>query len=163
MTLPAKLDPSSVTVIADTREKKPLDLSPLRVRRQTLDTGDYALAGCESLRIERKSLPDLIACCGRERARLDREIERLRAYEVAVLLVECTWADVELGQWRGSVKPSHVEGALLGWAAKGIQVELVGNRERAGRFASRLLYTVARRRYRELRALLENQGESVHG
>ncbi|MGN6544490.1 MAG: hypothetical protein ACTHK7_05545, partial [Aureliella sp.] len=77
MKLPAKLDPAAVTAIVDTREQTPLDLAPLRVQPGTLDTGDYALAGCDSVRIERKSLPDLIACVGRERDRFDREIERL--------------------------------------------------------------------------------------
>jgi ERCC4-type nuclease len=155
MKLPAKLDPSAVTAIVDTREQTPLDLAPLRVQAGTLSTGDYALAGCDSVRIERKSLEDLLACVGRERDRFDREIERLRAFEVAVLLVESTWGEIELGQWRGKITPAQVEGSLLGWAAKGIQVELVGTHERAGRFASRLLYTVARRRYRELRTFAD--------
>ncbi|MFN3192688.1 MAG: ERCC4 domain-containing protein [Aureliella sp.] len=153
MTLPTKLDPESVVAIVDTREQSPLDLSPLRIEAGTLSTGDYALKGCDEARIERKSLPDLLGCVGRDRDRFEREIERLRAFPVAVLLIEATWPDIELGQWRSKLTPKQVEAALLGWAAKGIQVELVGNHERAGRFASRLLFTVARRRYRELRTL----------
>ncbi len=154
MKLPSELKPESVTVICDTREQTPLDLRPLRVVRAGLDTGDYSLESCDHCRIERKSLPDLVACVGRERERFEREIERLMAFPVAVLLVEATWPEIEMGQWLGKVTPSQVEGSLLGWAARGIQVELVGNHERAGRFASKLLYTIARRRYRELRTLL---------
>jgi hypothetical protein len=54
------------------------------------------------------------------------------------------------------LKPSHVIGALLGWQAMGLPVLLVGSHERAGRYAARLLYTTARRRWREARALALN-------
>lgn len=155
MKLPAELKPESVTVICDTREQTALDLTPLKIVRDGLYTGDYAIQGCDQCRIERKSLPDLVACVGRERERFEREIERLRAFPVAVLLVEATWIEIEMGQWMGKVTPSQVEGSLFGWAAKGIQVELVGSHERAGRFASKLLYAIARRRYRELRSLVK--------
>jgi ERCC4-type nuclease len=67
--LPSKLkDPSQVTAIVNTREQLPLCLDPLRVQTGTLDTGDYSLAGCEHLvRIERKSLDDLLGCVGSQR------------------------------------------------------------------------------------------------
>jgi hypothetical protein len=56
MRLPAKLEPSQVTAIVDTREQLPLTLVPLKVQTATLDTGDYSLTGCEHIvRIERKS------------------------------------------------------------------------------------------------------------
>ena len=151
-TLPAKLDPLSVVAIIDTREQLPLCLDPLRTEPETLPTGDYSLKGLEHhVCIERKSLDDLLACVGRERQRFDRELHRMLAYPVRVLLVESTWQEIELGQWRSKVTSSQAMGSLIGWAAMGIQLALVGTHERAGQFASRLLYTVANRRYRELR------------
>ncbi len=42
-------------------------------------------------------------------------------------------------------------GSLLGWQAKGLSVHLVGDHERAGRHVGRILFTVARRRFQELR------------
>lgn len=150
--LPAKLDPGSVTAIVDSREQLPLDLAPLRTESATLTTGDYSLKGLEHhVCIERKSLDDLLGCVGRDRERFERELQRMLAYPVRVLLVESTWADIELGQWRSKVTSSQVMGSLIGWAAMGIQVAMIGSHERAGQFTSRLLYTVARRRYRELR------------
>ena len=150
--LPAKLDPSQVVAITDTREQLPLDLSPLSVEVGTLATGDYALRGLEHLVcIERKSLDDLLGCVGRDRERFERELMRMQAYPVRVLLVEATWAEIELGSWRSKVTSSQAMGSLIGWAAMGIQLALVGDHQRAGRFASRLLFTVARRRYAELR------------
>ena len=157
MNLPAKLDPAQVTCIVDTREQLPLDLSPLRTELGTLQTGDYALAGCDEIRIERKSLPDLVQCVGSERERFTREVERLLAFRVRILLIEATWEQIEshepaFPQWRGKVSKESVIGSLLGWQAMGLSVHMVGTHERAGRFASRLLYTVARRRYAELRS-----------
>lgn len=152
MKIPAKLDPSQVTVLIDTREQNPLDLSPLRTSVVTLRTGDYSIQGLEHVVvIERKSLSDLLGCVGRDRERFDREVQRLLAYPVRVLLIESTWGEIELGGWRSSLTSEQVMAALLGWCASGLQVELIGSHERAGRFASRLLYTIARRRYRELR------------
>jgi hypothetical protein len=42
---------------------------------------------------------------------------------------------------------------LLGWIAGGLPVVMAGDHARAGRYVSRLLYTAARRRWREARAL----------
>lgn len=156
MRLPATLQPESVLAIIDTREQTPLDLSPLRTTAATLDTGDYSLSGLEHVvRIERKSLDDLIGCIGRDRERFEREVARLLAYPVRVLLVEATWPQIELGQWRGKVTSEQAIGSLLGWQASGLSVHLVGDHQRAGKHAARLLYTVAKRRYRELRTLLQ--------
>ncbi len=156
MKLPAKLEPSQITAIMDTREQLQLDLSPLQVQNGTLDTGDYALLGSDHIRIERKSLVDLLGCVGRDRERFDREVQRLLAFPVRVLLVEATWAQIELGQWRSKLKPEAVIGSLLGWQALGLSVHMFGDHQRAGRHAARLLFTVAKRRYYELRQLLHN-------
>ncbi len=159
MTLPSKLEPSQVTAIVDTREQLPLCLDPLRVQVGTLDTGDYSLLGCDHIRIERKSLDDLLGCVGRDRERFDREVQRLLAFPVRVLLVEASWPQIELGQWRSKLKPEAVIGSLLGWQAMGLSVHMVGDHERAGRHCARLLFTVAKRRYRELRALVTDSTE----
>jgi len=154
MKIPATLEPGQITAIIDTREQAPLRLDPLRSVRGTLDTGDYSAKGLENVvRIERKSLPDLIGCVGRDRDRFDREIQRLLAYPVRVLIIEATWDQIESGDWRGKVTPAAATGSLLGWVAAGLQVELVGTHERASSHVARLLYTVARRRWRELRTL----------
>jgi len=58
--LPATIQPESVTAIIDSREQLELSLDA-----RTLDTGDYSLAGCEHVvRIERKSLDELLGCVG---------------------------------------------------------------------------------------------------
>ena len=161
-TLPAKLDPSQVVAIVDTREQLPLDLSPLQTEQGTLPTGDYSLKGLEHhVCIERKSLDDLLGCVGRDRDRFERELHRMLAYPVRCLLVESTWAEIEMGQWRSKVTSSQAMGSLIGWAAMGIQVAMIGTHERAGQFASRLLYTVANRRYRELRQFTQAMEQPI--
>ena len=112
----------------------------------------------DAVAVERKSESDLLACCGRERERFDREVQRLLAYPTRVLLVESTWSQVEAGEWRSQLKPQQVLGSLLGWIAAGLPVLMTGSHERAGKYAARILFTVARRRYRELRGLID-QGQ----
>ena len=149
----ADLTPEAVTALVDTREKRPLDLSPLRTAAATLPTGDYSVKGLQHvIAIERKSEGDLLACVGRERARFDREVQRLLAYPVRALVVESTWEQLEHGGWLSRLKPNHVVGSLLGWQAAGLPVLMAGNHERAGKFTSRLLFIAARRRWRELQA-----------
>jgi ERCC4-type nuclease len=153
--IPAELKPESVVAIIDTREQLPLALAPLRVEAGTLATGDYSVKGLETVvTIERKSLPDLLGCVGTERERFDREIQRMLAYPCRAIVVEATWGDVEAGQWRNQVTPAAALGSLLGWIAAGVPIVMAGDHARAGRFVAKLLYTAARRRWRESRALI---------
>jgi ERCC4-type nuclease len=155
MKLPADLAAESVTAIIDTREQLPLDLSPLRVEAGTLATGDYSIRGLEHvIAIERKSAEDMLACIGRERERFDREIQRLLAYPVRAVVVEAGWQFFERGEWRGNVTPNAAIGSLLGWIAAGVPILMAYTHERAGRYVSRILYTAARRRWREARSLV---------
>ena len=121
----ATIDPSDVTAIIDTREQNPLVLSPLQTTSGTLATGNYSIVGLENIvAIERKSLPDLIACVGRERSRFDREVQRLLAYPVRALIVEACWGEIEMGQWQGKVSPNAVLVSLMGWIAAGLPIVL---------------------------------------
>lgn len=154
----------AVTAVVDTREQLPLDLSPLRSVAATLDTGDYSILGLESVvAVERKSLPDLVSCVGRERDRFLRELDRLRAYPVRLLVVEASWDDLESGSWRGQVTPAAVVGSVLSWQAAGLPVCLAGDRERAGRVVSRTLYLSARRQWRLLSSFRINLPETLTG
>ena len=155
MKLPANLKPENLIAVIDTREQLPLDLSPLRVERATLTTGDYSVRGLEHVvAIERKSLGDLLSCIGMERQRFEKEVQRLLAFSTRALVVEATWQQIEAGEWRSKIKPQAALGSLLGWVAAGLPIIMAGDHERAGRYVSRLLYTAARRRWREARSLV---------
>ena len=152
--LPADLPPEAVVAIIDTREQAPLDLSPLQTMAGSLTTGDYSLAGLLNVvAVERKGLSDLLGCVGTDRERFDREVQRLLAYPVRALVIEATWPDLEQGEWRSQVTPAAAVGSVLGWIAAGLPVVMAGDHQRAGRYVSRLLYTAARRRWREAREL----------
>ena len=133
-------------VVIDTREQAPLTFTNLPTVRGTLDTGDYSVSGLEHLiAVERKSLPDLLACLGHGRDRFKRELQRLRAYRFRLLLVEADAATIERGAWRSQLKPAHVFGALASWTATyGLPVWLAGTHKAAGEFTERFLYQAAR-------------------
>ena len=162
MKLPAELPAENVVAVVDTREQLPLDLAPLRMERGTLPTGDYSIRGLEHVvAVERKSLADLLGCVGQERERFDREVQRLLAYPCRALVVESTWQEIERGDWRSKITPTAALGSLLGWIAAGLPVVMASDHERAGRYVGRILFTAARRRWREARTLIQAGTESV--
>jgi ERCC4-type nuclease len=156
--LPAELKPELVTAIIDTREQTPVDLAPLRVVPGTLATGDYSVLGLEHVvAIERKAAGDMLACIGQERDRFDKEVQRLLAYPVRAIVVEAGWQYFERGEFgRSNITPNQAIGSLLGWIATGVPIVMAYDHARADRYISRLLFTAARRRWREARSLLAN-------
>ena len=113
-------------IIIDTREQKPLDFSPfLRggvewgVTSGTLLHGDYSVQGLtELITIERKSLPDFIACVGRERERFTRELLAMRGYKYRAVMLEFCITDLIKGKWRGVVTPSQALHSIASWRVR---------------------------------------------
>ena len=130
----------------DTREQEPLTFANLPTQPATLDAGDYSVFGISHhVAVERKSLPDLLACVGRERDRFKRELQRLQAYRFRRLVIEADAAALEAGDWRSQLTPRHVLGSLAAWTAQyGLPVWLAGDHDSAGRFVERFLYRAAR-------------------
>ncbi len=133
-------------VIVDSREQCPFIFDNLPSKVATLDTGDYSIAEIEHLvAVERKSLDDLLACCGRDRDRFKRELSRMRGYRFRLLVVECNASDLESGCWRSALKPSHVLGSLAAWCCQySLPIWLGGDHDCAGRFVEKFLYQCAR-------------------
>jgi len=145
------LDPSQVTIVIDQQEKTPWDMSPFKTLSKHLVTGDYTILGLEHLIcIERKSLADYLGSMGNDRDRFERELKRMLGYETRALIIEATWSDLEAGEWRSKVTPASALGSALGWIAMGIPVVLAGNAQNAARYAKKLMFIAARRRWREL-------------
>ena len=91
-------------VLVDSREREPLPLlenHPNWIggeRRVALKTGDYTVEGMESLLcLERKSLPDLVACTVTYRRRFLGVCGRLARFKWKAILVEATVEDIEGG------------------------------------------------------------------
>jgi len=109
--------------------------------------GDYSLEGGEHLiRIERKSLPDLVRCCGSDRERFERELRRLSAYPLAALLIEADLPTVAAHQYTGGVHPRAVIGSTIAWTVDlGIHVVWASDRLHAQAWTLRALERAHRR------------------
>ncbi len=146
-------------IIIDTREQEPWTFANLPSEPGTLDSGDYSIRGLEHVvALERKSLPDLLTCCGSERERFVRELIRLRAYPYRAVVCECTLADLEEGDWRSRLLPTQVLGSVASWQARYVPFVFAGNHDAAGRWAERYLFQVARlvtEMYISARALID--------
>src|SRR3990167_8939148 len=144
------LKPTDVTLVIDTREQCPFDLSPFPTEIATLTTGDYSLKGFESeVSIERKSLDDLCGVVGSSRERFEKEIKRLQGYPQRCLIVESSWEEIKQGRYRSAVNPESVFGSLIGWQAAGIPVIMAGSHSFGSECAKRFLWISARRYWRK--------------
>ena len=133
------------TIICDTREQMPLPLERFPVERGTLTTGDYSFAGGEHLlSIERKSIPDLIQSLTSERERFIRELERLRGYRFARLLVIGTEEAIAMKQYRGSANPKAMMHNVYSIEAKFVPVVFAPTPEAGARLVERWIYWTAR-------------------
>lgn len=84
-----------------------------------LDTGDYSLVGLtDRVAVERKSLPDLVACLGRERERFERELQRAAALDAFAVVVEASWAELAGGQYRSQLNPHSACQSVLAFTAR---------------------------------------------
>ena len=148
---------SDLTVIIDTREQMPWDMSPMVCETGTLSVGDYSLKGLESIvAIERKSIDDFVMCCGVERERFQRELDRLRGWPVSAVVIEASWADLQLGQWRSKLTPKQVQSSFCAWIAQGHKMVLGKSHDEAGKIASAILFYAARYRVREVKSFLDS-------
>jgi DNA excision repair protein ERCC-4 len=101
-------------IIIDTREQEPLPFSRLKTRAGSLFTGDYSVAGLESLfAVERKSISDLVGCCiGQNRERFERELHRLRGFRFKRLIIIGSETQILKGHYHSNIKPQAVMGTL---------------------------------------------------
>lgn len=95
-------------IIIDSREQRPFNFSRFQVEteRATLPAADYSLPGFEDrVAIERKELNDLVACLmNGNRDRFERELAKLRFYDLAAVVVEASLDDVSKGRYRSEMK-----------------------------------------------------------
>ncbi len=111
-------------IIIDSREQAPFAFQHEKYAGTVaevgaLDTGDYSLAGLtDRVAVERKSLPDLVACLGRERARFARELQRASALDAFAVVVEASWAELAGGQYRSQLNPHSACQSILAFTAR---------------------------------------------
>ncbi len=130
-------------VVIDTREQLPYAFDPecVTVVRSALPAGDYSLEGYETrVAVERKSLKDFVSTVVLHRDRFKRELEKLREYDLACVVVEADLRDVIQGRYRSRVHPNAIFGSALAiYVDYGIPVLFCSDREIAARFVTGLL------------------------
>ena len=111
-------------ILIDSREQAPFAFQHERYAGTVtapgaLDTGDYSLAGlADRVAVERKSLPDLVACLGRERERFERELQRAAALDAFAVVVESSWSDLAGGQYRSKLNPHSACQSVLAFTCR---------------------------------------------
>jgi ERCC4-type nuclease len=100
------------------------------------------------VRIERKSLPDLLLCIGRERERFERELSRLRAFPVRAVVVEGDHMTLASGSHRAQISPESACHSIASWVARfNVPLQFCGSREQAEDFTRHMLFNTARRAF----------------
>jgi ERCC4-type nuclease len=113
------------TIIQDTQEKRPFVLTGYPVEIKKLPVGDYGIRSFSDWNnpafiVERKSLSDLIGSLTngkkrsekRRRERFMREIEKLRQFRFAALLIEASRADMEEHSYTSQATPQSILASL---------------------------------------------------
>lgn len=119
-------------ILIDTREQRPLRFTRYPSEVQGLTTGDYSVKGYESdFAVERKSLDDLAQSLTSERERFMREVDRLRGFAFARLLIIGSPAALELKAYKSRVSPQALTASLLSIEARGVPVAWAFDPERA--------------------------------
>ncbi len=145
-----KLKESQITVVIDTREQTPLALERygFKTVRDTLPFGDYTLRIPDmqsDLAIERKSLPDFVMCCGRERDRFEKELLAMRGYRYRYIVGEFGIRDILSKNYRSQINPNSVLASIAKWSGiYGIHFLFCDHAPGAAYVVSRLLYFLAR-------------------
>ena len=140
---------NEIVAVIDTREKKPLDLEKYGLSSTvgTLVHGDYSLLVPDLRKIvtvERKSLPDFVACCGRDRARFEKEMLAIRGYKHKLIICEFTLNEVFEAKYRSKIKPQSVLGSIARWNTYGIQFLFAENPTQASWLVAKYLELIAR-------------------
>jgi len=137
-----------VRVIIDTREQLPYSFSDRVVAvRFPLAAGDYSVEGLEHvLAVERKSLDDFVSSVIRDRPRFRRELEKLRDYRAACVVVEADLSDVFGHCYHSGVHPNAVVGAAISIIVDyGVPVFFCSDRQACCRFTEGFLLRAYRK------------------
>ena len=112
-----------MTILVDSREQKPFTFEheryDVQIQPGTLTVGDYSLAGLQDkVAVERKSLPDLVGCLGRERERFERELQRGAALDAFAVVIEAAWPDLAGGNFRSQLNPHAACQSVLAFMSR---------------------------------------------
>jgi len=150
--------PLVLNIVCDSREQLPFAFAgyPVEVTTETLEAGDYSLAGfTRRIAIERKALSDLVNCLGGERERFERELARLRGYDFAAVVIESPSEILQQGRYIGKLDARAAWQSVLAFSMRHrIPFMFCRDRADAEQTTYDLLRHFARDRQREFAALM---------
>ena len=114
-----KLRTPQATLLIDTREQNPLDLSRFEgwfagVEKRALAIGDYSIAGLEEVCVvERKDLPDLVHSFTADRTVFVNRLKKMSAYPHKLVVITAALSEVKSRYTFSSFNPNRVMQALI--------------------------------------------------
>lgn len=108
-------------IITDTREQRPYLFTGYSVKTSTgtLNAGDYSVTGFTDLvTVERKELGDLLGCLTHDRERFTRELEKIRGYDTAALLIEADIKTIQQGRYRSKINPDAAIQSIISFMGR---------------------------------------------
>jgi ERCC4-type nuclease len=161
-----ELSTDDIVICVDTREPQTgawADHFTLPTVRACLTTGDYSVLGAEDLVcIERKALPDLIACFCGERERFTRELARFRAIPARWIIVEGSYSDLLNGSYRSMMNPKAAfESCIALMVRFQIPVIMANDVETAARLAQSLLVRWVKEHHRVTDTIRKASAEAL--
>lgn len=102
------------TILIDNNEQAPWRFPVGQVTKRTsIDTGDYTIQGFEAvITVERKSLNDLVHTVIHDWRRFSKQLRRMAAMDVAVIVVDASAEDLMQGKYDSQTQPNSVRGKL---------------------------------------------------
>ncbi len=127
-------------IVIDTREQHPYSFSTPSARRK-LDSGDYSIAGFENrVAVERKELNDYIQTIIYHRDRFAKELALLAHYDLKVIVVEGSLADIVEHRYTGGIEPKSIIAATATLFLRfSVPIFFASNRQIACHFTESLL------------------------
>lgn len=142
-------------ILIDSREQKPwaFPADTFDVRRATLTTGDYTLAGLEDrVAIERKSIGDLVNTVIHDWLRFRKELIRLAAFDFAAVVIEADASDLMEHRYESDANPRSVMGRLNSiMFDHGVNVTWWGRRQQCEPLVHQLFSGIWKRSVAEVR------------
>ena len=152
-------------IIIDSREQAAFSFTgyDCQAEEGALTVGDYSLAGLtDKVAVERKSLPDLVMCLGRERERFERELQRAAAFQAFMVVVEAPWSDLASGNYRSQLSPNSACQTVLAFQVRyRLSFLFAGSRAEAEGATFHYLRHYLRSARERLKAILKAHGEAA--
>lgn len=164
----SKLCADKMRILIDSREQTPFAFHGERYKGistevTTLPTGDYSLKGLEDkVAIERKSMPDLVSCLGKQRERFLRELQRGKALEAFCVVIEGSFEQLAKGEYRSDINPHAACQSIAAFTARlGIPFFFAGSRAGAEYMAWSFLRQFLQGALRRYEAIIKAHGQEA--